>query len=806
MAAAQNPQGLNMPSFQRNFPGQQDTSSTLTATMQNFIQQQQLSQQQQQQRAQQQTPQQQQQQIPQAGPQAQSQQAGQATQAQLLRQQFQNANQGNQNMLTAANIYGQQQQPQQSYAANLAAAQRQSGLSNLNQPINPTMQNSQAQQTPQQRPGQFTQMPDANTAAMFNQVRNPLQSPAQLTPAELQKLAEDLGNYRYYSAVLSKPGRVPEIPAHMKQQYEAALARLTSAKASHPNLNDQLKTLMNAHMQKLDAARATQAGGAAAGAAAEVQGMGIVQQSMQQPLQQGQTGAAARAQLNQRAPAPGIFPQMQHPRPQAQAAQAQATQQHPGSDFTSQQPTPQVQQSLLQSGQVPNISNITPEQMQLLQQMRLQQQRQYQSSQQLLNNLQSGNVGGTPQLNSMQMQQLQAQLAQQAQHQQAQQAQQAQQIQRPGEANPNAIVPNRLIPENANPHNFLVPFETQQRLTQIGIPAERLGSWKEAIDWLSEAAKTGGIGEDAFNKVRHEYTLVYQQMTTNPRAFLATQQMQRNMVNQNQNQNQMLMNQMAQRQQQLGQQGQKLGMQQGLQNVQAGLHPPVQINMANLQQQMAQQIPQPQAQQLQTQTSQQSQQPPQPQQQIPAPQQQLPQQQQLAATQQRKPPARGTPKKANKKGSDPANPMVIGNTPTPTSMPTPSPAQMAAQLPTTTPMNVASPNLPLPAATPQGLGISPADTQTPPQGQPMQIADGQIAHQTAQAFVNANIQKIRSMMLAGAANLQVKNLTPEEKEQMRGFLGNTQTQEFIARIDRLAPVMLMITKDENRTIEFLRLV
>lgn len=88
----------------------------------------------------------------------------------------------------------------------------------------------------------------------------------------------------------------------------------------------------------------------------------------------------------------------------------------------------------------------------------------------------------------------------------------------------------------------------------------------------------------------------------------------------------------------------------------------------------------------------------------------------------------------------------------------------------------------------------------------MQVPDGQIAHQTAQAFVTANIEKIRSMMIAGAANLQVKKLTPEEKEQMRGFLGNTQTQEFIARIDGLAPVMLMITKDENQTIEFLRLV
>jgi hypothetical protein len=234
-AAAQNPQGMNMASFQRNFPGQQDTSSTLAAAMRNFIQQRQ----EQEQWAQQQTPQQQQQQI-QASTQPQSQQPGQTSQAQLLKQQFQNANQGNQNM-NAANIYGQQPQSQQSYAANLAvAAQRQGGLRNLNQPINPTVQNSQTQDT--------------------------LQYPAQLTPAELQKLAEDLGNYRYYSNFLTKQGKGGEPPQYLTQLYDRAIIRLNSVRLSHPNLNEQLKPLMNAHMQKLEAQRASQAGGVASGA------------------------------------------------------------------------------------------------------------------------------------------------------------------------------------------------------------------------------------------------------------------------------------------------------------------------------------------------------------------------------------------------------------------------------------------------------------------------------------------------------------------------------------------------------------
>ena len=89
----------------------------------------------------------------------------------------------------------------------------------------------------------------------------------------------------------------------------------------------------------------------------------------------------------------------------------------------------------------------------------------------------------------------------------------------------------------------------------------------------------------------------------------------------------------------------------------------------------------------------------------------------------------------------------------------------------------------------------------------MQIPEQKVYdHTGALAFVRNNIEKIQNLMVAGANNLQLKNLTQEEKDQMRGYLSNPQTQEFIGRIDKLAPLMLLITKDEHRTIEFLRLV
>ena len=185
--ANQNQQGLNAMGnnmFQRNFPLTQDTSSTLTMTMQNYIQSQQASQQQL--RAQQHVAQQQQQPQPShQQPQAQAQQQPQQQQqAAMMRSQFnisQNqANQTNLNPMNPSNLYANQQQ----YAANLAAVQqRQGGLSTLNQPINPVMQ-PQHTLTPQQRPAQFPQIPDSNALkdpSMFNpQLRNPLQSPDAL--------------------------------------------------------------------------------------------------------------------------------------------------------------------------------------------------------------------------------------------------------------------------------------------------------------------------------------------------------------------------------------------------------------------------------------------------------------------------------------------------------------------------------------------------------------------------------------------------------------------------------------------------
>lgn len=189
-----NPMANNM--FQRNFPMAQDTSGTLAMNMQNYIQSQQASQQQQ--RVQQQQVAQQSQQSQQPQMQAQQQQQ----QPTMMRSQFNiGQNQGNQtnmNSINPSNIYTHQQQ---AYAANLAAAQqRQGGLSTLNQPINPTIQAQQAQQISQQRPGQFAQMQGNNALQdpkMFNQqLRNPLQSPAQLQQplpqAEIQKMGRIL--------------------------------------------------------------------------------------------------------------------------------------------------------------------------------------------------------------------------------------------------------------------------------------------------------------------------------------------------------------------------------------------------------------------------------------------------------------------------------------------------------------------------------------------------------------------------------------------------------------------------------------
>ena len=346
-------------------------------------------------------------------------------------------------------------------------------------------------------------------------------------------------------------------------------------------------------------------------------------------------------------------------------------------------------------------------------------------------------------------------------------------------------------------------------------------SWRDVIDWLQDAFKAQIINEEQYNKVKMEYHQVSLNMNANPRQFIQQQLQMRNMGqygNMPTHTQQQLVNQMQQARQLPGQ---KAGIQQPLQTAQQTMPPQVQMNMSGLPQMPQQMPPQPQApplqpqlsqqqqQQLSQQQQQQVQQQQQQQQQVQAAQQQqapTAQQQQIQTAQQRKArtPARKGPVK---KGQDVTNPMVIGNTPTPTNVPTPSPAQHAASLPTTTPMNVASPaGLHFPGSTPQGISISPTDSNNPFRSEQMSFPFTFQEQQAAIAFTKAEMEKQKMLMAATWANRPVKNLSQEEKDQMRALLTNQQTQEYISRIDRLAPWMLLISKSEEQTINFLRLV
>jgi hypothetical protein len=121
-------------------------------------------------------------------------------------------------------------------------------------------------------------------------------------------------------------------------------------------------------------------------------------------------------------------------------------------------------------------------------------------------------------------------------------------------------------------------------------------------------------------------------------------------------------------------------------------------------------------------------------------------------------------------------------------------------------MNVASPaGLHNPGSTPQ-IGISPAEIHTPSQGEPMQPSDPRHQEiQAAFAFVRAEIDKMKSTA-ATAGGLQPKNLTPEEKDEMKLIAGRKQIWDFIGYMDKLAPYIYFFTKDEQKTSDFLRLV
>ena len=121
-------------------------------------------------------------------------------------------------------------------------------------------------------------------------------------------------------------------------------------------------------------------------------------------------------------------------------------------------------------------------------------------------------------------------------------------------------------------------------------------------------------------------------------------------------------------------------------------------------------------------------------------------------------------------------------------------------------MTVASPaGLHFLGSTPQGIGISPTDSNNPFRNEQMTFPFTVQEQQTAITFVKAEMEK-QKMMPAAWTNRPLKNLSPEEKDQMRVLLSNQQTQDCIGRIDRLAPWMLLITKNEEQTIHFLRLV
>jgi hypothetical protein len=793
--SAQGQQGINPMAnniFQRNVNLPQDTGGTLAMNMQNYIQSQQqvVSQQQRaQQHAAQQQPQPQQ-------PQPQPQQS-------MLRPQF-NINQtpGAQTNMNSVNPYTHQQQ---AYAANLAAQQRQGGLSTLNQPINPTMQAQQAQQTPQQRPGQFPQIPDNNSLkdpSMFSQqLRNPLQSPAQLQQqhlgqAEIQKMGEDIATYKYYMQYITKAKGVnTDTQPHLKEQYDRAMHKFSILRTTNPGLTEQLQQYIAAQTAKLEASIGLKVNQGVGNDGSQAAGVNVQQPvtNVQQHLQQGQAGQKQQQQLgrviNQGVQSQDQMGQLSQPQvsmPQLanMRAQAQAIARSASGQGVGQQMSQQPQQSIPQQGQSSNpmqSSSMSPQQLLMLQQLQFQQQRQIVTNQQMLANL--GQTGGIP---ANQMTQIQLQQLHQMRQQQPQQGQPQLQQARGGENTSGVVNPNQMIPPDNNPHNFPIPFDTQQRLVVIGVPADRLMSWKDVIDWLHEALKASVINEDQYAKVKAEYQQVANAISTNPRFYQMQMRNPAGVGAVQAHTQQQLLSQMQQARQLPGQQ---VNLQRPLQNSPQTGPQPMQMNMAGMPQ-IPQQISPPQAPPLQAQQSQQAQQPP-----------------QVTAAQQRK--ARLPPKKAPaKKGQDASNPMVIGNTPTPTTMPTPSPAQNAASLPTTTPMNVASPaGLHHPGSTPQGLGISPADTHTPSQGDSMQaMMEKNSDYQTAIAFVRVEMEKIKVQMTAVWANKPAKNLSQEEKDQMKMLLSSKQTQDYVGRIDKLAPFLYIITKDEARVSSFLRLV
>jgi hypothetical protein len=247
-------------------------------------------------------------------------------------------------------------------------------------------------------------------------------------------------------------------------------------------------------------------------------------------------------------------------------------------------------------------------------------------------------------------------------------------------------------------------------------------------------------------------------------------------------QQQLLLSQMQARQQL------PTSMQQQMPNAQQPV--PQALQMPMVTPQVSAPIPQPQAPPLQSQQTQQ-------------PQSQVPTNKQPQQTQSR--PSRAASKKSAKRGQDASNPLVIGNTPTPTNIPTPSPAQNPAALPSTTPVNIASPAaMHHPGSTPR-VGVSPADMHTPSAADTAHpVLDKNADYQMAGLFVKREIEKLRPQL--AMANIPAKNLTAEEKEQMLQYNNDPTVMDYLRRLAELAQLLYAVTKDEAKTRQFLQLV
>ena len=73
-------------------------------------------------------------------------------------------------------------------------------------------------------------------------------------------------------------------------------------------------------------------------------------------------------------------------------------------------------------------------------------------------------------------------------------------------------------------------------------------------------------------------------------------------------------------------------------------------------------------------------------------------------------------------------------------------------------------------------------------------------------FVKTEIEKFANYVQTTWLPQQSKSLSPEEKRQMKIFVGNRKTLELLSRIENLAPPLYLLTRDEKKVVSFLRLV